>query len=100
MEFDASASQIYLFSTDFRTFLYQNTVTTAGATVTPMGPNGQLFFGCMNGVVDMSCTCGYIFRPVFAPYSMKVAPYDTFAFLFGGRRLSIIQHKLNLPLKL
>ncbi len=95
MEFDASASQIYIFSTDFATYLYQNTVTTAGATVTPMGSNGQLFFGCMNGVVDMSCTCGDIFRPIFAPYSMKVAPYDTLAFQLGGRRLSIIQHKPN-----
>ena len=79
-----------MFYSDFSTFTYENTVTTAGATVTPMGSGGQLIFGCMPNSMNMQCTCGNMIRAIFAPFSRKVAPYDTLGYLFKGINSSLL----------
>ena len=43
--------------------------------------------GCLNNpdsplTNDLQCTCGTISRAIFAPFSRKVAPYDTLAYMF------------------
>ena len=85
VEFDAAAQQIYIFYTDFSTFAYEKTETGSGVTNVPMGSNGKLIFGCIPNSNNMQCASGKISRPIFAPFSRKVTPYDTLAYMFKGR---------------
>ena len=54
-----------------------------------MGSGGQVIVGSLTNPAgqiqnNMQSTCGSTNRIIFAPFSRKVAPYDTFAFLLKG----------------
>ena len=71
------------------TYVYDQSSTTGSPGTSAMGSGGQLMLGGIAGSAgqvqyNMLTTCGTNQRVIFAPFSRKVSPYDTFAYMLSG----------------
>ena len=92
VEVDLVANTIYMFTTDFATYVYSDTVIGSGGGTTTMGSTGRLTFGCLTSPAaqlfnNLVCHCANLVRPIFAPFSRKIAPYDTLLYHFRGIKI-------------